>query len=78
MAINNNLEPGAFKYKESSRNIIAGMKKALYICQALTAVILFTWWDRCTVYIMFLCVLPSPVCWVARLGDGMGTVDALC
>lgn len=44
-AINNNLEPGAYKYKGSLRKIRAGMKKALYICQALTAVILFTWWD---------------------------------
>lgn len=45
MVINNNLEPGAYKYKESLKNITAGMKKVLYICQALTAVILFTQWD---------------------------------
>lgn len=43
MAINNNLEPGG--NKEFLRNIKGGVKKALYICQALTAVIFCTWWD---------------------------------
>lgn len=39
MAINNNLEPGGDK--ESLRNITAGVKKALYICQALNSCDIF-------------------------------------
>lgn len=43
MAINNNLEPGDYEYKESLRDIRAGIKKALYLSQTLTAVMLFIW-----------------------------------
>lgn len=78
MAINNNLEPGGDK--ESLRNITAGVKKALYICQALNScdILYLVGCPRTgTAYIMHQGVLPT-VFWVARLGGGMGTVDVLC
>lgn len=59
MAINNNLEPGDYEYKESLRDIRAGIKKALYLsdadsCNAFYLVVISG--DRHSIY-HYLCVL---------------------